>query len=45
MAGDVYTWGIKDHKFIEQNKEQLMSDFEFAACYMLERETDEALRQ
>lgn len=33
------TWGIKDQLFLEQNREQLQADFDFASFHMLSDET------
>jgi hypothetical protein len=42
--GNIEQWGIRDQAFLSQNREQLMSSFEFAAPHMLPGETEDAIR-
>lgn len=37
-------WGIKDKLFLAQNRDYLQADFEFAAPYMLNEETEKCIR-
>jgi hypothetical protein len=43
-AGNIEQWGIKDRGFMEENRDQLLNDFEFAAPYMLHAESEDAIR-
>jgi len=42
--GDIEQWGIKDQAFLEEHRDHLLNDFEFAAPYMLHMESEDAIR-
>ena len=39
--GNIEQWGIRDQAFLEENRDQLLNDFEFAASYMLNTESED----
>ena len=42
--GNIEQWGIRDQAFTEENRDQLLNDFEFAASYMLNSESEDSIR-